>query len=133
VVTVSIGAKYGCFLAFAIVFVVMGTLIPASLIGILSVATMGTEPTPETALLLASYWIGVCLIPLGIAAFFGAFFLLARALTRPDEKRNGGALSKLVLRRDASTTVRSTVGNAVGVFGCDASIIERRSARSTWC
>jgi hypothetical protein len=86
VITVNIGAKYGCFLAFAIVFVVMATLIPAGLIGMIHLATMSTPPTPETAHLLRQYWIGVGVIPLGVAAFFAAFFFLGRVLTRPDEK-----------------------------------------------
>ena len=86
VITVNIGAKYGCFLAFAIVFVVMAALIPAGLVGMINLATMSTPPTPETEHLMRQYWIGVGLIPLGVAAFFAAFFVLGRALTRPDEK-----------------------------------------------
>jgi hypothetical protein len=85
-ITGSIGGKYGCFLAFAIVFVVVFTLIPAAFVGMTTLATAGASPTAESAQTLKTYWIAVAIIPLVVAAFFAAFFFLGRALTRSDER-----------------------------------------------
>lgn len=86
VITGSIGAKYGCFLAFAIVFVVMFTLVPAAFVGITTLGSMATPPDAETAHTIRTYWTVVAVIPFVIAAFFSAFFFLGRALTRSDER-----------------------------------------------
>lgn len=86
VITGSIGAKYGCFLTFAIVFVVVFTLVPAALVGMISLATMAGPPPAESAQTLRTYWTVVAIIPFVVAAFFTGFFFLGRALTRPDER-----------------------------------------------
>jgi hypothetical protein len=86
VITGSIGAKYGCFLAFAIVFVLFFTLIPAAFVGMTTLATMATPPTAESTQTLRMYWTVVCIIPLVTAAFFSGLFFLGRALSRPDER-----------------------------------------------
>jgi hypothetical protein len=82
-----IGAKYGCFLALAIAFLVMSVVVPAGLVGITTLGTMGTPPTAESTDLLRTYWIVVAAIPLAVAAFLAVFFFIGRALTRPDEKQ----------------------------------------------
>ena len=86
VITGNIGAKYGCFLAFGIVFVVMAALIPAGIIGMITLATMAAPPDAETTHLLRVYWTAVAVIPLAVAAFLAGLFFLGRALTRPDER-----------------------------------------------
>src|ERR1043166_8917384 len=85
-ITGSIGGKYGCFLAFAIVFVLLFTLIPAAFVGMTSLATMATPPTAESTQTLRLYWTVVAIIPLVTAAFFAGLFFLGRALTRSDER-----------------------------------------------
>jgi hypothetical protein len=82
-----IGAKYGCFLTLAICFVVMSVVVPAAFVGISTLGSMGAPPTAETTQTLRMYWMVVAAIPLGVAAFFTAFFFLGRALTRPDERK----------------------------------------------
>jgi len=86
VISGNIGGEYGCFLAFAISFVLMFTVVPAGIVGLLTLGTMGTPPDAETTHTFRTYWTFVAVIPLVVAAFFTGFFFLGRALTRPDER-----------------------------------------------
>jgi hypothetical protein len=95
VISGRIGGKYGCFLTFAICFVVMSAVVPAAFVGITTLGTMAAPPTAETTQLLRTYWTVVAAIPLGVAAFFAVFFFLGRALTRSDEKQMAALLPSL--------------------------------------
>ena len=86
VITGSIGGKYGCFLAFAIVFVLTAALVPAGFAGIITLGTMAGPPDAETTHTVRMYWMGVAVVPLVVALFFTALFYLGRFLTRPDER-----------------------------------------------
>jgi hypothetical protein len=95
VISGSIGGKYGCFLTFAILFTLMATLVPAGIVGLLALGTMGTPPDAETTHTFRTYWTVVAVIPFVVAAFFTGFFFLGRALTRPDEKEMVALLPSL--------------------------------------
>jgi len=85
VITGNIGGKYGCFLAFAIVFVVMAIIVPVGIVGSMTFFMSLGPPDAEVTRTLRMYWIGVAILPILVAAFHAGFFWLGRRLTRPDE------------------------------------------------
>jgi hypothetical protein len=90
----NIGAKYGCFLAFAISLTLFFTLVPVGFVGMLTLATKAA-PDAETTQMLRTYWTVVAVIPFVTAAFFSAFFFLGRALTRSDEREMAALFTSL--------------------------------------
>jgi hypothetical protein len=95
VITGSVGIKYGCFLAFSIVFVLVFTLVPAGLVAMISLASAAGPADTETTHLLGTYWTVVAIIPVAVAAFLAAFFFLARLGRRSDEKELAGLFPSL--------------------------------------